>query len=95
MSCVVSTHIVCQASVKTCSADCISYTILVSLPLGLLWNVNLPPNKRRVILVLFSSSIIVMMVSVFRAVSQMKGLWSLVGVATDLEVCFMEESIEF
>lgn len=67
-------------------ADCISDTILIILPVRLLWSMRLPTKQRRMIIAIFSSSIIVTMVSVLRAVSQIMCLSSLVGLATDFEV---------
>ncbi|KAN0075435.1 hypothetical protein V8E55_011458 [Tylopilus felleus] len=67
-------------------SDCISDAILIALPVRLLWGMNLPTKRRRMIIAIFSSSIIVTTASIFRAVSQMMSLTSLVGVATDLEV---------
>ena len=79
-------------ALKTCLADCISDAILIALPVRLLWGMNLPTKRRRMIIAIFSSSIIVTTASIFRAVSQMMSLTSLVGVATDLEVRLCPEA---
>ncbi|KAF8556941.1 hypothetical protein OG21DRAFT_509607 [Imleria badia] len=50
---------------------------------------RLPTKQRRMIIAIFSSSIIVTIVSILRAVDQIMHLLSLVGVATDFEVCMM------
>ncbi|KAF8431746.1 hypothetical protein L210DRAFT_3559338 [Boletus edulis BED1] len=68
--------------------DCLSDAILIFLPVRLLWRVNLPEKQRRMIIAIFFSSIIVTMVSIFRAVSQIMDLLSLVGVATDIQTAF-------
>lgn len=71
---------------RMCLVDGVSDTILVSLPVRVLWSMTLPPKQRRMIIAIFSSSIIVTMVSILRAVSQIKKFVPLVGVAADFEV---------
>ncbi|KAG9310175.1 hypothetical protein JVU11DRAFT_9799 [Chiua virens] len=68
--------------------DCVSDALLISLPVRLLWKMNLPANQRRMIIVIFSSSIIVTMASIFRAVCQIMRMSSLIGVASDVEIAF-------
>lgn len=69
-----------------CLADCISDFILISLAVRLLWSINLPTRQRIMIIAIFSSNITVTMISIFRAVSQLMSLMSLVPLAADLEV---------
>lgn len=68
------------------SADCISDTILIFLPVRLLWKMDLPPKHRRMIIAIFSSSVIVTAISILRGVSEIQNQLSLVGVATDFQV---------
>ncbi|KAH7915178.1 hypothetical protein BJ138DRAFT_172397 [Hygrophoropsis aurantiaca] len=67
--------------------DVISDTTLVVLPLRLLWHIHLPTKlQRRMILSIFSSTIIISLISLVRAISRMMTLASLVLTASDLEV---------
>jgi hypothetical protein len=68
------------------SADCVSDAIIVSLALHLLWGINLPGMERKMILAALSTSIIVTIVSVFRAVCQLMHFRDILKIATDLEV---------
>lgn len=71
---------------KTYLADCITDLILISLAVRSLWSMNLPKKQRTMIIAIFSSTIIVTMASIFRGVSQIMSLRSLMGVAPDFEV---------
>ncbi|KIJ69649.1 hypothetical protein HYDPIDRAFT_73628, partial [Hydnomerulius pinastri MD-312] len=68
--------------------DIIADGILIILPVRILWSVKLPKRQRRMIIAIFSSSVIVTIVSAFRATCQMMGLASFDGIATDVEVAF-------
>ncbi|KAH7915179.1 hypothetical protein BJ138DRAFT_172412 [Hygrophoropsis aurantiaca] len=70
-------------------ADVISDTILVILPLRLLWHIKLPTkSQRRMILCIFSSTIIISLASLFRAVNRLSRANFLVLTASELEVAF-------
>lgn len=66
--------------------DCVSDAIIVSLVLHLLWGIKLPATERIMILAALSTSIIVTIVSVFRAVCQLKHFRGILRIATDLEL---------
>ncbi|KAH7902905.1 hypothetical protein BJ138DRAFT_1021382, partial [Hygrophoropsis aurantiaca] len=67
--------------------DVISDTILVILPLRLLWHIKLPTkSQRRMILYIFSSTIVISLVSLFRAISRLSHANYLVLTASELEV---------
>jgi len=51
-------HITFRSSLYSQSASCVADIILVVFSLRLLWNVNLPTPQRRMILAIFSSSMI-------------------------------------
>ncbi|KAH7907009.1 hypothetical protein BJ138DRAFT_1161198 [Hygrophoropsis aurantiaca] len=54
------------------ATDVISDAILVALPLRMLWNIKLPQKQqRKMILCIFSSSMVVSFVSIFRAISRL------------------------
>ncbi|KIJ60783.1 hypothetical protein HYDPIDRAFT_116844 [Hydnomerulius pinastri MD-312] len=73
-------------SIYEVTADFVADTILVAFPLRLLWKVRLPKNQRRMILSIFSSSIIVSIVSIFHAVCQTMYITALISVALDVEI---------
>lgn len=66
--------------------NCVSDAIIVSLALHLLWGINLPAMERKMILAALSTSIIVTIVSVFRAVCQLMHFRDILKIATDLEL---------
>lgn len=69
------------------SADTLSDVILVTLPFRLLWRVKLPSNQRIMVLSVFSTSILVSVVSVVHT-AYIIPLVTFFGVATaQLEVC--------
>ncbi|KAH7924623.1 hypothetical protein BV22DRAFT_1012917 [Leucogyrophana mollusca] len=71
------------------ATDVVSDIILVAWPLRILWNIKLPSNsQRRMILSIFSSTIVVSLVSLFRAVCRLMQFGSLVLTASELEVAF-------
>jgi len=67
-------------------ADFLSDTILMVLPLRLLWSLKLPKRQKRMILAIFASSIIVIVATVFRAVCQLEKYITVMATATDYEV---------
>lgn len=72
----------------TCApADLISDIILVSLPLRMLWNIKLPERgQRRMILCIFSSSIVVSLVSFVRAIFRFMQVGMLIITASEFQV---------
>ncbi|KAG2075905.1 hypothetical protein BDR04DRAFT_806562 [Suillus decipiens] len=66
-------------------ADCLSDTILIVLPLRVLWSVKLPRRQKRMIYAIFSSSIIITLISIFRGVCQIARYVTVAPVATDFE----------
>ncbi|KAG1736771.1 hypothetical protein EDB19DRAFT_1020375 [Suillus lakei] len=66
--------------------DCVSDAIIVALALHLLWGIKFPANERIIILAALSTSIIVTIVSVFRAICQFMRFRSILRIATDLEL---------
>ncbi|KAH7929008.1 hypothetical protein BV22DRAFT_160948 [Leucogyrophana mollusca] len=71
------------------ATDVVSDMILVALPFRMLWNINLPEKiQRRLILSVFSTSIVVSFASIFRAVCRVMELHSLVQAASECEVIF-------
>ncbi|KAG1819643.1 uncharacterized protein BJ212DRAFT_1554743, partial [Suillus subaureus] len=65
--------------------DCLSDTILIVLPLRLLWSLKLPKRQKRMIFAVFSSSIIVTIISIFRGVCQIAKYTTVLATATDFE----------
>lgn len=65
--------------------DCLSDTILVVLPLRLLWSLKLPKRQKRMIFAIFSSSIVVTVISIFRGVCQIAKYRSVLAPAADFE----------
>ncbi|KAH7923544.1 hypothetical protein BV22DRAFT_574771 [Leucogyrophana mollusca] len=68
------------------ASDIVSDTILVSLPLRLLWRIKLPRRERKMFLAVFSSSLVMSVVSMFHATTQLARINSLISTATDFEV---------
>jgi len=68
------------------STDCVSDAILIFFPIRLLWGIKLPTNQRRMIMTIFSSSIVLTVVSIFRTVAQLNNILPLAGLAIDIEV---------
>ncbi|KAG2115528.1 hypothetical protein DEU56DRAFT_176011 [Suillus clintonianus] len=66
-------------------SDCLSDTILVALPLRLLWSLKLPKRQKRMIFAIFSSSIIVTIISIFRGICQIAKYTTVLPTATDFE----------
>ncbi|EGN95667.1 hypothetical protein SERLA73DRAFT_186822 [Serpula lacrymans var. lacrymans S7.3] len=79
-------HLMRPMVIVEVGSDCISDTILVVIPLRLLWHVNLPRQQRRMILSLFSSSIVISLGSILHAAAQITCLYSLIGPASNFEV---------
>jgi len=65
----------------SCAAD----VMLVVFSFRLLWNVNLPPRQRRMILIIFSSSIVMSLFSLFHAVTNFSLVTGITTVAVNLE----------
>lgn len=68
------------------TADFLADTLLVILPLLLLWKITLPKQQRRLILILFSASILTLVVSVVHAVFLIGPTYLLEGVTAEIEV---------
>ncbi|KAH7926726.1 hypothetical protein BV22DRAFT_1032592 [Leucogyrophana mollusca] len=69
------------------ATDVISDAILVILPLRMLWNVKLPVKRqRRMVLSIFSSSILVSFVSLFRAICRLLNKSLLAFITGEIEV---------
>ena len=69
------------------TADILSDCPLVYLPIHLLRSIKLRRSQRRLIIAAFSSSILVTVVSLFRAVSQLFEILPFITVAIDVQVC--------
>lgn len=65
--------------------DCLSDTILIVLPLRLLWNLKLPKRQKRMIFAIFSSSFVITVISIFRGVCQIVKYRTVLAPATDFE----------
>ena len=68
------------------TGDCLSIMILIVLPLRILWSLKLPRRQKRMIIAIFTSSIIVASVSIFRTVCQINKYSTVMVTATDFEV---------
>ncbi|KAG1836647.1 hypothetical protein DFJ58DRAFT_749734 [Suillus subalutaceus] len=66
-------------------SDCLSDTILIVLPLRLLWSFKLPKRQKRMIFAIFSSSIVVTIISIFRGFCETAKYTSVLGPVTDFE----------
>ncbi|KAG2358843.1 hypothetical protein BDR07DRAFT_1452565 [Suillus spraguei] len=67
-------------------AKSVADTIMLVFSFRLLWNINLPPRQRRMILAIFSSSIIMIMFSLFRAIAHFLVATWVEMIAVNLEV---------
>lgn len=67
-------------------AKSVADTIMLVFSFRLFWNVNLPPRQRRMILAIFSSNIIMIMFSLFRAIAHFLVATWVEMVAVNLEV---------
>ena len=68
------------------SVDCLADAILIALPIRLLWNVKLQRKQRRMFFLIFASSSIVTVGSLFRAICQIANIYPVLLVALDVEV---------
>ncbi|KAH7912491.1 hypothetical protein BJ138DRAFT_1004359 [Hygrophoropsis aurantiaca] len=68
------------------SSDILSDILLVVLSLRLLWHIKLRKQERRIILIIFSTSLTVSMVSCFHGVCELLHQTSLASVAKDFEL---------
>ncbi|KAG6331789.1 hypothetical protein ID866_7302 [Astraeus odoratus] len=66
--------------------DFFADAILVGLPVRLLWGIRLPRRQRRMVLLIFSSSIIVTLAAIFRSTLQIMHKRNLVEIAINVEV---------
>ncbi|KAG1748951.1 uncharacterized protein EDB91DRAFT_824889 [Suillus paluster] len=66
--------------------DCLSDAILIVLPLRLLWSLKLPKRQRRMILAIFSSGIVVTIVSIFRGICQIARYGTVLSSATSFQI---------
>lgn len=78
-------HMDHSTAVHQLATNCVADGILVVFPLRLLWNVNLPTRQRRMILAIFSSSIITTMFSLFHVTTQFLSLTEVEIIAVNLE----------
>ncbi|KAG2157594.1 uncharacterized protein EDB93DRAFT_1078558, partial [Suillus bovinus] len=65
--------------------DCLSDTILIILPLRLLWSLKLPKRQKRMIFAIFSSNVIVTIISIFRGICQILKYTTVIATTTDFE----------
>ncbi|KAI9462080.1 hypothetical protein HD554DRAFT_2289948 [Boletus coccyginus] len=59
-----------QISIFQFTTDCIAVSVLVVLPLRMLWRVKLPRRQRRMILSIFTSSVILAFAALFHTIGQ-------------------------
>ncbi|KAH7925356.1 hypothetical protein BV22DRAFT_444637 [Leucogyrophana mollusca] len=83
-----NTHSVTATIACELASDILADVVLAALPLRLLWSVKLHRKQRRIILTIFSSSLIISMASSFHAACELQHLTSLVSVAKDFELAF-------
>ncbi|KAF9220658.1 hypothetical protein BS17DRAFT_759335 [Gyrodon lividus] len=73
-------------SVFKFATDCIAISILVVLPLRMLWKVKLPRRQRRMILSIFASSIVIAFGALFHTLGQTLHIYiaTIIGVNTEI-----------
>ena len=76
-----------------CLADYIAVSILVVLPLRMLWRVNLPRRQRRMILSLFAASVVLAFGALFHTVGQMLDIFVVTIAGINVEVCPLFHSL--
>ncbi|KAG9311985.1 hypothetical protein JVU11DRAFT_7255 [Chiua virens] len=59
-----------QIAIFQFTSDCVAVLILVVLPLHMLWKVKLPRRKKRMILSIFASSVVLAFAAIFHTVGQ-------------------------
>ncbi|KAG2048760.1 hypothetical protein BDR06DRAFT_747709 [Suillus hirtellus] len=79
-------HLTHPVTIFELITDCVSDTIVVTFASHLLWGIRLPAKERIMILAALSTSITVMIFSIFRAVCQLNHFRSIWKIATDLEL---------
>lgn len=79
-------HLTHPVTIFELITDCVSDTIVVTFASHLLWGIRLPAKERIVILAALSTSITVMIFSIFRAVCQLNHSRRIWRIATDLEL---------
>ncbi|KAH0835737.1 hypothetical protein J3R83DRAFT_9562 [Lanmaoa asiatica] len=75
-----------QFSIFEFTTDCISVSILVVLPLCMLWKVKLPRRQRRMILSIFASSVVLAFGAACRAVGRALGIFIMTSVGFNAEI---------
>lgn len=69
------------------SADCVAVSIIVVLPLCMLWRVKLPRRQRRMILSIFASSVVLAFGALFHTVGQILNIFVVMIAGINVEVC--------
>ena len=82
----------CSCSRLLVAADFVADILLVVLPSLLLWNTFLPRQQRRLILILFSASILTLIVSCVHAVFLLGPAYLLESITAGIEVSMSSSS---
>ncbi|KAH0835720.1 hypothetical protein J3R83DRAFT_9542 [Lanmaoa asiatica] len=75
-----------QIAVFEFTTDCISVSILVVLPLCMLWKVKLPRRQRRMILSIFASSVVLAFAALFHTVGQILKIYIVMSAGWQIEI---------
>ncbi|KAG1835613.1 hypothetical protein EV424DRAFT_1340691 [Suillus variegatus] len=87
-------HLTHPVAIFELITDCVSDTIVVTFASHLLWGIRLAAKERIMILAALSTSITVMIFSIFRAVCQLNHFRSIWRIATDLENSSLDGRIQ-
>ncbi|KAF9220657.1 hypothetical protein BS17DRAFT_713929, partial [Gyrodon lividus] len=68
------------------TTDCVAVSILVALPLRMLWKVKLPRRQRRMILSIFASSIVIAFGALFHTLGQVLDIFVVMTAGINVEV---------
>lgn len=83
------------------SADFVSDVVLVALPLRLMWNLQLPTRQRRLLITLFSASMMITLISIVHAVfvigpaGFLEAISANIQIAVSLMVCNLAVVVRF
>ncbi|KIJ69179.1 hypothetical protein HYDPIDRAFT_105770 [Hydnomerulius pinastri MD-312] len=84
----VACHLTRPMAIFELGTDCVADILLIASSIKGLRKVGLTPKQRRMMITIFSSSMIMTLVSIFHATTQLARIYTLTSIATDLEVAF-------
>ena len=76
----------CIVSTLLCTADIVADTILVALPIRLLWDINISSPNRKLLMAIFSASMVTTIVSIVHTAFELSPDRNAEAIAAHVEV---------